>query len=205
MKHPREVKRVLTLKIPAKQSWNEKTEEFVYSDAVTLKLEHSLLSLAHWESNWNIPFLSNLDKLTVEQWLDYIRCMTITKGVDPEVYARLTKEQYKAINEYMEAPMTATWFAGESKPNERNSATKPRPKRPPRRGGTVMTAEVLYCQMFSFGIPKECEKWHLNRLLTLIRVCQESQAPAKKMSKGDRLTQQRMLNEQRKAKLKTRG
>lgn len=71
--------------------------------------------------------------------------------------------------------------------------------------GTETTAEVLYCQMFSFGIPKECEKWHLNRLLTLIRVCQESQAPAKKMSKGDRMAQQRMLNEQRKARLKTRG
>lgn len=109
---------MLTLNIPAKQSWNAKTEEFVYSEPVTLKLEHSLLSLAHWESNWNIPFLSNLDKLTVEQWLDYIRCMTITKGVDPEVYARLTKEQYKAINTYMEAPMTATWFAGEPRPNE---------------------------------------------------------------------------------------
>lgn len=196
---------MLTLNIPAKQSWNAKTEEFVYSEPVTLKLEHSLLSLAHWESNWNIPFLSNLDKLTVEQWLDYIRCMTITKGVDPEVYARLTKEQYKAINTYMEAPMTATWFAGEPRPNEIKNKTKPRPKRPPRRNGTETTAEILYCQMFTYGIPKECEKWHLNRLLTMIRVCQESQAPMKKMSKGKRMAQQRMLNEQRKAKLKTRG
>lgn len=196
---------MLTLNIPAKQSWNAKTEEFVYSEPVTLKLEHSLLSLAHWESNWNIPFLSNLDKLTVEQWLDYIRCMTITKGVDPEVYARLTKEQYKAINTYMEAPMTATWFAGEPRPNEIKNKTKPRPKRPPRRNGTETTAEILYCQMFTYGIPKECEKWHLNRLLTMIRVCQESQAPTKKMSKGERMAQQRMLNEQRKARLKTRG
>lgn len=141
----------------------------------------------------------------MEQWLDYIRCMTVTKGVDPEVYARLTREQYRSINEYMEAPMTATWFSGEPRPNERKTAGKPRPKRPPRKSGTETTAEVLYCQMFSFGIPKECEKWHLNRLLTLIRVCQESQAPAKKMSKGDRMAQQRMLNEQRKARLKTRG
>jgi len=101
--------------------------------------------------------------------------------------------------------MTATWFSGEPRPNERKTAGKPRPKRPPRKSGTETTAEVLYCQMFSFGIPKECEKWHLNRLLTLIRVCQESQAPAKKMSKGDRMAQQRMLNEQRKARLKTRG
>ena len=95
---------MMTLTIPGQQRWNEKTEEFVYTPAVVLKLEHSLLSLAHWESNWNIPFLSNLDKLTVEQWLDYIRCMTVTKGVDPEVYARLTREQYRSINEYMEAP-----------------------------------------------------------------------------------------------------
>ena len=110
---------MMTLTIPGQQRWNEKTEEFVYTPAVVLKLEHSLLSLAHWESNWNIPFLSNLDKLTVEQWLDYIRCMTVTKGVDPEVYARLTREQYRSINEYMEAPMTATWFSGEPRPNER--------------------------------------------------------------------------------------
>lgn len=157
---------MMTLTIPGQQRWNEKTEEFVYTPAVVLKLEHSLLSLAHWESNWNIPFLSNLDKLTVEQWLDYIRCMTVTKGVDPEVYARLTREQYRSINEYMEAPMTATWFSGEPRPNERKTAGKPRPKRPPRKSGTETTAEVLYCQMFSFGIPKECEKWHLNRLLT---------------------------------------
>lgn len=196
---------MMTLTIPGQQRWNEKTEELVYTPAVILKLEHSLLSLAHWESNWNIPFLSNLDKLTVEQWLDYIRCMTVTKGVDPEVYARLTREQYRSINEYMEAPMTATWFSGEPRPNERKTAGKPRPKRPPRKSRTETTAEVLYCQMFSFGIPKECEKWHLNRLLTLIRVCQESRAPAKKMSKGDRMAQQRMLNEQRKARLKTRG
>lgn len=87
---------MMTLTIPGQQWWNEKTEEFVYTPAVVLKLEHSLLSLAHWESNWNIPFLSNLDKLTVEQWLDYIRCMTVTKGVDPEVYARLTREQYRS-------------------------------------------------------------------------------------------------------------
>lgn len=111
---------MITLTIPGQQRWNEKTEEFVYTPAVVLKLEHSLLSLAHWESNWNIPFLSNLDKLTVEQWLDYIRCMTVTKGVDPEVYARLTREQYRSINEYMEAPMTATWFSGGRDPtNER--------------------------------------------------------------------------------------
>ena len=145
---------MMTLTIPGQQRWNEKTEEFVYTPAVVLKLEHSLLSLAHWESNWNIPFLSNLDKLTVEQWLDYIRCMTVTKGVDPEVYARLTREQYRSINEYMEAPMTATWFSGEPRPNERKTAGKPRPKRPPRKSGTETTAEVLYCQMFSFGIPK---------------------------------------------------
>lgn len=105
----------------------------------------------------------------------------------------------------MDDPMTATWFAGEPKPNEPRNKNTPRPKRRPPRGGTTTTAEVLYAQMFALGIPKECEKWHLNRLLTLIRVSQEMNAPQKKMTPGERMSQQRALNAQRRAKLHTRG
>lgn len=195
---------MLKLTVAGEQSWNPRTEEFEYTKPVELRLEHSLLSLAKWESKWHVPFLTSSGNMTREQQLDYIRCMTVTQGTDPAVYRKLTREQLTAINEYMDDPMTATWFAGEPKPNEPKDKRIARPKRRPPRGGTT-TAEVLYAQMFALGIPKECEKWHLNRLLTLIRVGQEMNAPQKKMSPGERMSQQRALNAQRKAKMHTRG
>ena len=196
---------MLKLKIPARQVWDPNKEEFFYVKETTLRLEHSLLSLAKWESKWHIPFFSTGQSMTREQQLDYLRCMTLDKGVDPNVYQFLTREQMTAVNTYMDDPMTATWFHGEPKPNERNNQNTPRPKARPRRNGTVTTAEVLYCQMFQLGIPKECEKWHLNRLLTLLRVCSEAQMPPKKMSPGEATAQRQALNAQRKAKLGTRG
>ena len=197
---------MLTIVIPGVQSWNPNTSEFQYTKPVELKLEHSLLSLAKWESNWHIPFFSSSAQMTPEQQLDYLRCMTVTQGVDPAVYKRLTRENWNAINRYMDDPMTATWFRGEPKPNEPKTKTNtPRPHARPRRGGTETTAEVLYAQMFQLGIPKECEKWHLNRLLTLLRVCQEANTPPKKMSRGEAMAQQRMLNAQRRARLNSKG
>lgn len=195
---------MLKLTVAGEQSWNPRTEEFEYTKPVELRLEHSLLSLAKWESKWHVPFLTSSGNMTREQQLDYIRCMTVTQGTDPAVYQKLTREQMTAINEYMDDPMTATWFAGEPKPNEPKDKRTARPKRRPPRGETT-TAEVLYAQMFALGIPKECEKWHLNRLLTLIRVGQEMNAPQKKMTPGERMSQQRALNAQRKAKMHTRG
>lgn len=195
---------MLKLTVAGEQSWNPRTEEFEYAKPVELRLEHSLLSLAKWESKWHVPFLTSSGNMTREQQLDYIRCMTVTQGTDPAVYRKLTREQLTAINEYMDDPMTATWFAGEPKPNEPKDKRTARPKRRPPRGETT-TAEVLYAQMFALGIPKECEKWHLNRLLTLIRVGQEMNAPQKKMTPGERMSQQRALNAQRKAKMHTRG
>ena len=196
---------MLKLKIPGRQVWDPNKEEFFYIKETTLRLEHSLLSLAKWESKWHIPFFSTGQNMTREQQLDYLRCMTLDKGIDPNVYQFLTREQMQAINTYMDDPMTATWFRGEPRPNERNDPNNPRPKPRHRKDGTETTAEVLYCQMFQLGIPKECEKWHLNRLLTLLRVCSESQMPPKKMSPGEATAQRQMLNAQRKAKLGTRG
>ena len=117
--------------------------------------------------------------------LDYIRCMTVTPGVKPEVYAALTKENFEEINAYIEDPMTATTF------NERDG------KKPSRQ---VVTAEIIYYQMTQLNIPFSCEKWHLNRLMTLIRVCAIKQQPPKKMSKRDAMNQQRSLNAARHAK-----
>ena len=131
--------------------------------------------------------------MTLEETVDYIRCMTITQNVDPDVYNHLTDENINAVNEYMNSKMTATWFS-EDKPGKGG-----------KRNGKQTTNELIYYWMISLNIPKECEKWHLNRLLTLIRVCNVENQPAKKMSKRDTLRQQHALNAARRKQLNTRG
>lgn len=194
---------MLVLKIESRQLWDPNTEEFVYINETELRLEHSLLALAKWESKWHVPFFTASGELTMEQQLDYIRCMNLNDETDPGVYAMLTKKQLQAITEYMDDPMTATWFRGEPRPNEPRTGKVSLRKL--RSRGTETTAEVIYCQMFQFGVPKECEQWHLNRLMTLLRVCSESQMPPKKMSPGEATAQRQALNAKRKAKLRTRG
>ena len=182
--------------IPGEELWDARRAEFTSTKAVTLRLEYSLVSLSKWESKWHIPFFDDSMEKTPEQMQDFVRCMTVTQGVDPTVYARLTVENLNAIYRYMEDPMTATWFAGEGRPGEKNQngTTKRRARRRPPGTWKVLTSEVLYSRMFQAGVPIECERWHLNRLMTLIRVCQEEQAPPRKMSRKDALRQRRELN-----------
>ena len=157
---------MLTIQIPGEEYWDADREEFICRKATTLALEHSLLSLSKWESKWHVPFLDAKNGLTPEQMQDYVRCMTLNKGVPDEAYRHLTQENCTAIYTYMNDPMTATWFREDENTN----------KAGPRSGkstASAVTSEVLYYDMVELGIPFECEKWHLNRLLTLIRVCNE--------------------------------
>ena len=179
---------MLTITIPEIEIYDPIKEEFVKIKKQTLSLEHSLVSISKWESKWNKPFLSSEDK-TTEETLDYIRCMTLTQNVDPLVYTRLTKENVDAINEYIDAPMTATTFASENKTSKKE----------------IITAEIIYYWMISFGIPFDCQKWHLNKLLTLIKVCSIKEAPSKKMSKRKTMTNNAALNAARRKALGTRG
>ncbi len=193
---------MLEIKIPGEEWWDERTEMFCYTKPVTLRLEHSLVSLSKWESKWKVPFYEDKPK-TQEMMTDYVRCMTVTQGVDPNIYKRLTGENLNTIYTYMNDPMTATWFAGEPKPGEKiQNRTRQKGIRMPQR--KTMTAEVLYSDMFMLRIPMECEKWHLNRLMTLIRVCSEARTPPKKMSRKDVMSRQKALNEKRKAEQKCR-
>ena len=181
---------MLQLKIPAIELWDEINERFISIKEQTLSLEHSLVSLAKWESKWCKPFMSKEEK-TVEQTIDYIRCMTLTQNVDPMVYNYLSNENIKAINAYIEAPMTATVITDSS-----NKQSK--------RGETV-TAELIYYWMIALQIPFECQKWHLNRLLTLIRVCNIKQQPPKKMGRNQLLSRNAALNAARRNQLHTNG
>ena len=180
---------MLTITVPGFDYIDEKTNEFGHVKTTTLQLEHSLVSLSKWERKWHIPFLGR-DQKTNEQCLDYVRCMTITQNVDPNVYYGITPELFKKINDYIEDPMTATWF-GKDKQGTPNRE--------------VVTAELIYYWMIALEIPFECQKWHLNSLLTLIRVCNAKNAPSKKQSRSDILAQNRALNAARKRKLNSRG
>ena len=146
---------MLTITIPAREMFDDKTQRFLSTKEQTLQLEHSLVSLSKWESKWNKPFLSK-DEKTTEETLDYIRCMTITQNVDPDIYNGLTSSNIESINKYIDAPMTATTFHNDNQKG---------------RGREIVTSELIYYWMISHNIPMECQKWHLNRLLTLIRVC----------------------------------
>lgn len=180
---------MLRITVPAAEFFDEVHEEFVYTKEVTLQLEHSLVSLSKWESKWNKAFLGKQEK-TDEEILDYVRCMTLTQNVDPEVYTRLSAQNYAAINAYIEAPMTATYFS-EDKQSKGNRE--------------VVTSELIYYWMISYNIPVEFQKWHLNRLLTLIRVCNIKNSPPKKRSKRDLMRRNAALNAARRNRLGSKG
>lgn len=191
---------MLEIIVPGDEGWDPVKEEFVCTKPpVKLKLEHSLLSLAKWESKWHEPFLKKADRPIGER-IDYVRCMTITPNVDPEVYLRLSRENLDAINKYINDPATATKVY-DLRDKPRNG------KRAPEwaRKKHVETAETIYAAMFECGIPIEFEKRHLNHLLTLIRVCQERMNPSEKMSKRDQREWQRAQNAARKKRLGSKG
>lgn len=180
---------MLQIKIPATEAWDERKEEFVTTnEEQVLQLEHSLVSISKWESKWHKPFLGKTEK-TNEEAMDYIRCMTITQNVKPEVYSRITGPIINQVNEYISDSMTATTFSSRNAGISRE----------------IITAELIYYWMISLNIPMECQKWHINRLLTLIRICNVKNAPAKKMSKREIASRYASLNAARRKQLNSRG
>lgn len=179
---------MLKIFVPSAELYDERTERFVTVNGRELQLEHSLVSISKWESKWKKPFLDNRVK-SRDETIDYIRCMTISQNVDPNVFVCLTDANIEAVNRYIDDSMTATTF--------KNSQKKPNRQ--------IITSEIIYYWMIALEIPMECQKWHLNRLLTLIRVCDEKSQPGKKKSRKDIIAENRALNQMRRARTGSRG
>lgn len=180
---------MLPITIPATKLWDESKEEFIHVKEQTLQLEHSLVSVSKWESKWHKPFLNKSEK-SLEETLDYIKCMTLTQNVKPEVYKCLTQENVKQINDYISNPMTASFILDEVK--GKNSREQ-------------ITSELIYYWMIALEIPFECQKWHLNRLLMLIRICNVKNQPPKKQSRKDITSQYAAINAARRKALNSKG
>ena len=184
---------MLPITIPPFSFFDERTEEFIEVDKPThLQLEHSLLSISKWESKWHKPFIGNsLTKpKTNEELIDYIRCMTLNQKVDPQVYLGITSDNLKRVTAYIEDSMTAATFSDE---HNKKFSTE------------IITAETIYYWMVTLKIPFECQKWHLNRLIALIKYVSKKQQPPKKVPKGEFARKRRSLNKARKAKYHTHG
>lgn len=182
---------MLTIEIEEQDLFNDESQEFIKIKKQKIQLEHSLVSLSKWESKWEKPFLSTKEK-TNEEIIDYIRCMTITQNVDPNVYLYLSKNNKDKISKYISANMTATkFFEAENKSGNNKQE--------------IITAELIYYYMLRAQIPVEFQKWHLNRLTTLIKVCGIKDNPKQKMSKSELMNRNKQLNEARKKELNTKG
>jgi len=180
---------MLNITVPSLELYDDVNNLFINTKETKLCLEHSLVSISKWESKWNKPFLSK-DQKTIDETIDYVKCMTITQNIDNNVYKCLSKENIKDINEYIDAPMTATTFYDTRK----NVGHK-----------EIITSELIYYWMISLNIPMECQRWHLNRLLTLIRICNIKNDPGKKMSRNEIMSRNAALNAARRKKFNTRG
>ena len=180
---------MLRLIIPATEQYDEVNNEFVTSKEKILQLEHSLVSISKWESKWKKPFLSEEPK-TSDEFIDYIKCMTITQNIDDIIYNFLTVNNIKEVDEYIGDKMTATTF-GDDKNKEKNKE--------------INTSELLYYYMIALDIPFECQKWHLNRLITLIQICSIKNKPTKGINKQDLIQRNKSLNAARRAKYNSRG
>lgn len=184
----------IALHIPENEIWDYRNEQFLPVPETTIHVEHSLAAISKWEARWKKPFLT-CPKLEGDELIDYIRCMTIEnlEELSPNIFYALSSENYNQINELLDDTMTATTFKDDKAKSGR------------KRAGPIITAEIIYYQMVELGIPFECETWHFNKLLTLIRVCSEKQAIPKKMSRKEIFSQNAALNAQRKARLGSRG
>jgi hypothetical protein len=182
---------MLPIILPANEMFDEQTQTFINTEEQTLELEHSLVSLSQWEAKWHKPFISEAEK-SLEETIDYIKCMTLTPNIDESVYKTIAynNEILTKINQYIDDPQTASIVI------DRNKG---------KNTGEFLTSETFYYWMISLQIPFECQYWHLNRLIALIKFCSAKNAPKKKMSQREIMEQNRALNAARRKQMNSKG
>lgn len=180
---------MLTITVPKTELFDERTEEFITLPPVVLELEHSLASLSKWESIVEKPFLGKTEKTAAETRF-YIECMIVTPDFPRGIVQRMSRENLDQINAYLESAQSATRFGDMPKKSVQNE---------------VVTAELIYYWLVAFRIPFEVETWHLNRLFSLIRICNAKNSPPKKRSAREIAAERRRLNEQRRQQYGTTG
>lgn len=180
---------MIQITIPGGEIYDPTANEFINFKTTTLTLEHSLISISKWEAKHKKPFLKADDR-TSDEIIDYISCMSLTQNIDSRILYNIPPSEVKKITRYIEDPMTATTFSEtEQKGSHRQT----------------VTSELIYYWMIAYNIPFECQKWHLNRLLTLIRICGIKNAPPKKTSKAEMMRRRSQINAERRSKLHTKG
>ena len=180
---------MLEIRVPETEWYDESTNEFNTIKSQALRLEHSLVSISKWEAKWEKPYLSK-EKKTNEEILDYIRCMTLTQNVDPRIYLCIPEHELERVAAYLDSKQTATTI-----------------RRPPSRPGPapIITSEVIYHMMITYNIPIEFQKWHINRLLTLIQVCDIKSGNGPKMTRKEVIETNKAINEANRKKFQTKG
>ncbi len=180
---------MLKLTVVGQELFNEETSEFIIGPDFVLELEHSLVSLSKWESKFQKPFLSK-DQKSPEEVLAYIEFMILTEDLPENLMLSLTREHFDVVQNYIDSAESATTFG----------------QLPKQRGrGETITSELVYYWLVAFQIPFEVERWHLNRLFALIRICNLKNQKPEKQSKGEKARQFRELNEKRRAQYGTTG
>ena len=180
---------MLKIVVPGEEFYNEVTQEFIETEELVLELEHCLAGISKWESKFEKPFLAKTDK-THEETLAYIRYMIVSPEIPPQQILNLSTENFREINDYINSKQSATTF--------REMPTR-------NATGEVITSELIYYWMVAFNIPFECQYWHLNRLFSLIQVCNVKNSKPKKMSRHEIAARNRELNAKRRAELNTSG
>lgn len=181
---------MLTITIPGDELWDDEAEKFLYTEDTVLQFEHSLVSLSKWESKYHKLFLTP-DKKTDEEMTGYVQAMLVTENVDISVFNRMTEEDIRTIDTYINDPMTGSTIS----------------EMPDQKGKTTerISSELIYFWMSQYQIAITCETWHLNRLFTLIKIHHAKSQKPKKMSRQKNVQTMAELNAARKAKLGTSG
>lgn len=176
---------MLEIEVVLGESFDETTEKFVKSETVRLQLEHSLVSLSKWEAIHEKPFLSSQQR-TDEETISYIKAMIVGSEPSPEVFYKLLSDHIDLIMKYVSAKATGTFL-----PEQPNNSSR----------REVITSEKIYYWMSKLNIDMSCERWHLNKLFSYLRLHAVLEGPKKKMT----LEERRTLNAQRKKEWNTTG